>query len=162
MARPTQAESEVGKALRGFARAFPEAQEGVACAGTAAEKRTVQVRKKAFVFLGATDVLVKLRDSLPEALHLAAQEPNRYRVGALGWVTVTIGAGGSAPRELLERWVDESYRLQAPQALLESLSPRGAALSAPAAPAASGAPKPRGKKPSVKKTPAKKAKRSSR
>jgi hypothetical protein len=143
MARPT--ESETAKAVRAFARGLPEAQEGVACAGTAAEKRTVQVRKKAFVFLGATDVMVKLRDSLPEALHLAAKEPNRYKVGALGWVTVTIDGGGAAPRELLERWIDESYRLQAPQALLESLSPRGAGSDAGA---------PRGKKPVAKKPPA--------
>ena len=152
MARPTQAESEGGKVLRAFARGFPEAQEGVACAGTAAEKRTVQVRKKAFVFLGATEAMVKLRESLPEALHLAAKEPSRYRVGALGWVTVTIGDAGAAPRELLERWVDESYRLQAPQALLESLSPRGEASATPA----TTGPKPRGKKPPEKRPPAKK------
>ncbi len=158
MARPTRAEGEVAKAVRGLARGFPEAQEGVACAGTAAEKRTVHVRKKAFVFLGATEAMVKLRESLPEALHLAAKEPNRYRVGALGWVTVTIENGDAAFLELLERWIDESYRLQAPQALLEALSPRGPAPGAAPTAAKKSVPTKR----AAKIRPAKKPKRASR
>ncbi len=41
------------EALRKLALALPEVEEGVSCAGTALERRTVKVRDKAFVFLGA-------------------------------------------------------------------------------------------------------------
>ena len=100
------------KALRQMALRFPETEEGIACEGTAVEKRTIKVRKKAFLFLGATDAMLKLRDSLPEASRLAREEPLRCKAGASGWVTVTVKG---APKGLLRKWVEESYGLFAPK-----------------------------------------------
>jgi predicted DNA-binding protein (MmcQ/YjbR family) len=102
--------SDPAKSLRELALRYPEAQEGVSCAGTALEKPTVMVRNKAFLFLGKADVMVKLRDSLADAARLAEKEPGRYKAGAHGWVTVTFSDGKAPPLELLEKWIDESYR----------------------------------------------------
>jgi predicted DNA-binding protein (MmcQ/YjbR family) len=85
------------------------------------EKRTVNARSKAFLFLGAADAMVKLGASLAEATELAGREPGRYRVGAHGWVTVALGDGGP-PLALLEGWVDESYRLVAGKQLVARLA----------------------------------------
>jgi predicted DNA-binding protein (MmcQ/YjbR family) len=106
--------------LRRFALGYPEAREGISCAGTALEKRTVNAGKKAFLFLGRADAMVKLGASLDEAAELAAREPGQCKVGAHGWVTVGLG-DGAPPRALLERWVDESYRLVAGKQLVARL-----------------------------------------
>lgn len=98
------------QALRKVALAHPDTEEGVACEGTPVERRTVKAKKKAFVFLGMGDAMVKLRESLPEATALARKSPAAYRVGANGWVKVTFGGDG-APLELLAKWIDESYRV---------------------------------------------------
>jgi hypothetical protein len=118
------------QALRRFALRYPEAQEGVACEGTAAEKRTVKVRNKAFLFLGPADVMLKLGESAAEAAELASKEPSRYKVGAHGWVTVKFAADESPPLDVLKRWIDESYRLLAPNQLLTMLSAGGSTETA--------------------------------
>jgi hypothetical protein len=125
MSRSAKTQSKFMEALRKFALRYPEAEEGIACEGTAVESRTVKVRNKAFVFLGLTDVRVKLRDCLAEAAELAAKEPECYSVGAPGWVKATFRPGQSPPPGLLERWIDESYRLLAPKQLAASLPPSG-------------------------------------
>lgn len=100
--------------LREYALHLRECEEGIACEGTPLEKRTIKVRNKAFLFLGPRDTMLKLRESLPEAEALAAAEPDRYRVGVHGWVTVV---NSTTPHEQLERWVYESWRLMAPKGL---------------------------------------------
>lgn len=110
--------------LRQVAMQYPEAEEGLACAGTALEKRTIKVRKKAFLFLGTTNAMVKLGDSLTRAAELTTVEPNRFTVGAHGWVTITFGDAESLPFDLLVEWIDESYRLLAPKQLTASLAER--------------------------------------
>jgi predicted DNA-binding protein (MmcQ/YjbR family) len=108
------------KSLRAFALGYPEAQEGIACEGTALEKITVKARTRAFLFLSAADAMMKLGDSLPEATELAAKEPARYKVGAHGWVTVTF-SDDPPPLDMVERWIDESYRLVAGKQLVAML-----------------------------------------
>src|SRR5689334_12537318 len=76
------------QALRAIALALPETTEGIACAGTALEKRTIKVKNKAFIFLGLSDAMLKLGDSLPAAKALAVQQPDRCKAGANGWTTV--------------------------------------------------------------------------
>jgi hypothetical protein len=99
------------QAVRKLALRHPETEEGIACEGTPVERRTVKARKKAFLFLGASDAMLKLRDSLPEATRLARKDPAAYRVGANGWVKALFGTPGGATLELLSRWIDESYQL---------------------------------------------------
>jgi len=96
--------------LRQFALKLPETEEGVACEGTTLESRTVRRKNKAFLFLRAADLRLKLAASLKEAAELASQEPARYAVGAHGWVLVKLD-GASDPLEVLKRWIQESYSL---------------------------------------------------
>ena len=118
------------QALRKLALSYPEAQEGIACKGTALECSTFNARSKAFLFVGAADVRLKLDASLAEANKLAAKEPSRYQVGAHGWVKVTLHQDEAAPLELLKKWIDESYRLLAPKQLVALLPERGPAAGA--------------------------------
>ena len=90
----------------------PGAEAGIACPGTAMERHTVKANKKAFVFFGSGDALVKLAASIPEAKKLARSEPERYRVGANNWVKVTF-ADGKPPLVVLKKWIAESYALLA-------------------------------------------------
>ena len=69
------------------------------------------VRNKAFLFLGKKDIRLKLGPSMDEAAELAEKEPGEFKVGMGGWTTVTVNGVASAPPGLLERWIDESYRL---------------------------------------------------
>ncbi len=95
--------------LRKIALRLPGTEEGVACEGTALEKRTIRTGGKAFLFLGANDATLKLRDSLDEVVRLAANEPSRYRAGSSGWVTVKLD--GEAPAARLRSWIAESHAL---------------------------------------------------
>jgi hypothetical protein len=115
------------QALRDIAKRYPEVQEGIACEGTSLEKITVKARNKAFLFLGVADVMLKLRESLPEAMKLAARDPNRYRAGASGWVTIKLGTSPPSLLDLLRKWIDESYRLVAHKDLVTALLVRDAA-----------------------------------
>jgi hypothetical protein len=130
MARKAHTYRDPLDALRTIALRYPEAEEGIACAGTAAERRTIKARNKAFVFLGRADIMVKLRGSLPEASALAAQDGNRCKAGANGWVKLTWSADAHAPVELLARWIDESYRLLAPKQLVALLPAGGVPTAA--------------------------------
>jgi hypothetical protein len=132
MKQKSQPERTLLQILRTVALGYPETQEGVACAGTSAEKRTIKVKGKAFLFLGMADVMLKLRESLEEATTLASKRPDRYKVGAHGWVTVTISNLKSLSEKLLLRWIDESYRLLASKHLVALLPKRNKGAGAEA------------------------------
>ena len=101
------------QALRKAALRYPGTEEGVACEGTPIESRTVKARNKAFLFLTVGHARLKLRESLDEATKLAKKRPDELQVGSGGWVKASLGADGSTPVEVLERWIGESYRLMA-------------------------------------------------
>jgi len=115
MARQKNTNGGAIEALRKCALAHPDVEEGIACKGTALESSTFKARKKAFLFVQPKDGGMKLRlklDTLaPEAKKLAAKEPDRYGVGAKGWVAATFGPDEAPPKGLLERWIAESYRI---------------------------------------------------
>lgn len=107
-------------ALRSRALALPEVVEGDSCV-----KRSFKVRKKGFLYLGEDakgySVMVKLRDSAEEAETLARDRPGRWSIGKGGWAMLKFEPQERPPEGLLERWLDESYRLQAPKALVATL-----------------------------------------
>jgi predicted DNA-binding protein (MmcQ/YjbR family) len=86
-----------------------DVEEGVACPGTSLERWTAVTKKKAFMFLGPTDLRLKLGPSLAEAQGLAVADPAQYSAGAQGWVTVKFT--GKPALALLKRWIDESYEV---------------------------------------------------
>jgi hypothetical protein len=101
--------TELVRTLRDAALRLPNTTEGVACAGTVLESRTIKTNNKAFVFLRSAEARLKLAGSLAEARRLAVKQPARYAAGAGGWVKIVFA--DDTPRDVLERWISESYQL---------------------------------------------------
>ena len=97
-------------ALRKFALRLQGVEEGVACEGTPLEARTIKVRRKAFLFLRAKEARLKLGASLKDAAKRASKEPDRYVVGANGWVLLRFD-DATDPLDVFTRWVAESHAL---------------------------------------------------
>jgi len=106
--------------LREFALRYPEAREDFPWG-----ERVVKVRDKVFVFLGREDeglgVTVKLPSSGLLALGLPFASPTGYGLGKSGWVTACFGPRDKLPVEMLQQWIDESYRAVAPKELVAAL-----------------------------------------
>lgn len=103
--------SPLGPFLQRLALEQPGVMQGVACRGTALESITFGVKNKAFLFLRDTEARLKLRTSLAEAVEWSHNHPTWCRVGALGWVTLFLPQAEAFPRELVQKWVMESYHL---------------------------------------------------
>ncbi len=123
MAKKTQAEKTTD-ALRKRALRYPEVEEAGVCVNAA-----FKARKKSFVFMGikpgSYHVRLKLADGLAEASALAEEHPGSYDVGKMGWIKATFATDEAPPKGLLERWIDESYRLLVHKKLVAQLPERG-------------------------------------
>jgi hypothetical protein len=54
-------------------------------------------------------------------------EPSGYGLGKSGWVGVRFEAGAIPPIDMLQEWIEESYRAIAPKRLVAELDARKAA-----------------------------------
>src|SRR6187431_3113 len=84
-----------------------------------------KVGKKIFVFFGSgaeAAISVKLPESADHALSIDGARPTSYGLGRHGWVTVPVGE--TAP-DLLQDWIEESYRTIATKRLVAELDARG-------------------------------------
>jgi predicted DNA-binding protein (MmcQ/YjbR family) len=115
-------------------------------------ERVVKVRRKVFVFVGSHDtklsVSLKLPDTGGMALALPFATPTGYGLGKSGWVTARFAHDDDVPHDLLEEWVDESYRAVAPKKLVRQLDEAGGPT--PAKPAKPAKPASKAKAPSNK------------
>jgi predicted DNA-binding protein (MmcQ/YjbR family) len=106
--------------LREFALTFPEAIEEFPWG-----HRAMKVRAKSFAFLALGDETLSLSVKLPHssvaALTLPFASPTRYGLGRSGWVTARFEGKAEVPVDLLEQWIDESYRAIAPKRLVATL-----------------------------------------
>jgi predicted DNA-binding protein (MmcQ/YjbR family) len=59
--------------------------------------------------------------TFPSLELLETVEPTGYGMGKHGWVTLLIMRDDQLPLQLLEAWIDESYRAVAPKRLLAEL-----------------------------------------
>jgi predicted DNA-binding protein (MmcQ/YjbR family) len=87
----------------------------------------VKVTGKIFVFLGTSAsrrMTLKLDESHGHALSIDGAQPTGYGLGKAGWVTVPLRASGVS-LGLLRDWVEESYRIVAPKALVAELDRHG-------------------------------------
>lgn len=107
-------------ALRKTALAYPQATEDFPWGHLA-----IKVKKKMFLIVsiheGVLRATVKLPDSGRQAVQLPFAEPTGYGLGKSGWVTASFGPKDKVPLELLEDWIDESYRAIAPKKLVQEL-----------------------------------------
>lgn len=92
-------------ALHQLALSYPQAKE---------DQFNYTSGEKSFLILGGGDdsftMMVKLTQCLAEVEELKRREPARYEIGEEGWVKATFPRDTPPSQELLERWVDESYR----------------------------------------------------
>jgi predicted DNA-binding protein (MmcQ/YjbR family) len=109
--------------LVAYALSFPEAWQDEPWEGDVVAK----VGKKIFVFLGSerpdgsVGLSVKLPESNDEALAYPFTEPTGYGLGRSGWVSATFARGDTPPVDMLEEWIEESYRAIAPKKLVKLL-----------------------------------------
>ena len=109
-----------------YALSFPEAWQDEPWEGDVVAK----VGKKIFVFFGADrgdgsmGIGVKLPESNEEALVYPFTEPSGYGLGKWGWVNAKFAKGDTPPVDMLEEWIDESYRAIAPKKLVKQLDER--------------------------------------
>jgi predicted DNA-binding protein (MmcQ/YjbR family) len=117
-----------GRTLRRIALAYPEAYEDMPWGHHA-----IKVKGKAFVFLAADattfSISAKLPSSAAVALQLPYSSPTEYGLGRSGWVTARFERSARIPVDVLQLWIDESYRAIAPKRLVVQLpseeTPRG-------------------------------------
>jgi predicted DNA-binding protein (MmcQ/YjbR family) len=110
-----------GTALKKYAAGFPEAWEDHPWGET-----VYKVGKKIFVFFGTEDpenvgLTVKLPDSGEFALTFPFTSVPGYGLGKAGWVSASFAKGDEIPVDMLEDWIDESYRTVAPKKLVKVL-----------------------------------------
>jgi predicted DNA-binding protein (MmcQ/YjbR family) len=119
MSKPKSLE-RAESALRDFALGYPESSEEFPWG-----HRAIKVKGKTFVFLsleaGELSLSAKLPLSGVAALVLPFASPTHYGLGKSGWVTARFAKGDEIPLELLESWIDESYRAIAPKKLVARL-----------------------------------------
>lgn len=98
--------------IREKAAAFPEVAKGTSC-----NQSSFKTSKKSFLYIGpgpkgkGFKAMFKLKESMPEAKGLVSQNPKRFEVGSTGWVTARFTTEDPLPRNLWEKWLEESYRL---------------------------------------------------
>ena len=109
-------EHPLNNRLAEIAMAYPETTAGDSCVNRGFKAGG----KKNFLFLGVKDdqvrVMLKLDESAKDA---ASSDIGDVSVGNAGWVTALLSPDAAAD-EVLEQWIDESWRLMAPKKLLRA------------------------------------------
>jgi YjbR len=112
-------------ALRAFGLQYPGAHTKSPWPG----HLDLAVDNKTFVYLSVPgEPLVlscKLPNSAETALTLPYTKPTSYGLGHSGWVTAEYPEDELPPFALLQAWLDESYRAQAPKKLVSKLDANG-------------------------------------
>jgi len=116
------------KELRAFGLAYPGAHTKSPWPG----HLDLAVKDKTFAYLSIEGqpftISCKLPQSSVDALMLPFTTPTGYGLGKSGWVSAAF-PDGDIPIAMLEEWIDESYRAQAPKKLVATL---GGATTTPA------------------------------
>ena len=143
------------RALRAFGLTYPGAHLKSPWPGHA----DLAVNDKTFAYLSVEGEPLKISCKLPEssevALLLPRCVPTAYGLGKSGWVSMTF-TDEDVPVAMLQAWIDESYRAQAPRKLVAALDAGAAAAAKKPAAKKPAAKKPAAKKPAAKKPAAKK------
>ena len=118
--------------LRAFGLAYPGAHTKSPWPG----HLDLAVKDKTFAYLSIEGEPLSISCKLPRtadvALLLPCCKPTGYGLGKSGWVTATFDDGTAPDVAMLEAWIDESYRAQAPKKLVATLD-AGTPASKPAA-----------------------------
>ena len=111
--------------LRRFGLAYPGAHTKSPWPG----HLDLAVNDKTFAYLSIEGepfaISCKLPRSATAALLLPFTKPTAYGLGKSGWVSASFASDDTPPVDLLEAWIDESYRAQAPKRLVAALDGGG-------------------------------------
>jgi predicted DNA-binding protein (MmcQ/YjbR family) len=85
-----------------------------------------KVNEKVFVFTNVTKEALHLTVKLPRSREFALEmhaftKPTGYGLGKAGWITATFGAKDKPPIDILEAWIDESFRTIAPKKIVAAM-----------------------------------------
>jgi predicted DNA-binding protein (MmcQ/YjbR family) len=109
-----------GARLRKLALSYPETHEDMPWGHHA-----IKVKGKSFVFLADDGETFSLSAKLPSSAGVAVKlpfaSPTEYGLGKSGWVTARFPRSAKLPLEVLQLWIDESYRAIAPKRLVARL-----------------------------------------
>ena len=107
--------------LREFGLAYPGAHTKSPWPG----HLDLAVNDKTFAYLSLEGEPLSMSCKLPhtseEALMLPGTKPTAYGLGKWGWVSILFEADAPIPVDMLEEWIEESYRAQAPKKLVRTL-----------------------------------------
>jgi predicted DNA-binding protein (MmcQ/YjbR family) len=122
-----KAEAAVAK----FALAFPETHEDHPWG-----HRAFKVKGKTFLFISGEPGTLGLTMKLPVSGKMALQFPfarsTGYGLGKSGWIDCRFQGKDRVPLELIETWLDESFRAIAPKRVLARWEASATAESPPA------------------------------
>ena len=125
MAKKNSSTDAVLRELRSFGLAYPGAHTKSPWPG----HLDLAVKDKTFAYLSIEGQPFSMSCKLPRsglaALDLPFSKPTGYGLGKSGWVTVEELDGQLPPVEMLQSWIDESYRAQAPKKLVAALGADG-------------------------------------
>jgi len=103
--------------LRSRALAYPETHEDHPWGESA-----IKVKGKTFVFMRCDKAGMGLSLKLPHSREFALEypftKPTPYGLGKSGWVTADFAPCEKPPLDILEAWIDESFRAIAPRKLV--------------------------------------------
>jgi len=113
--------------LRAFALRYPEVSEDHPWGESA-----IKVKGKTFVFMGVDKERLGLSLKLPRSREFALEihpftKPTPYGLGKAGWVTAEFFVKDKPPIDILEAWIDESFRAIAPKKLAAAFDMKKAA-----------------------------------
>jgi predicted DNA-binding protein (MmcQ/YjbR family) len=120
--------------IRGRALAFPGAHEDHPWGDT-----VFKAGAKVFVFFGRDEESIHLGLKLPrsfeDGLAMPGARPSAYGLGRHGWVSLRVRPDAEPKLDLIDRWLEESFRATAPKALVRQLDDRAGEPGGTAAPA---------------------------
>jgi predicted DNA-binding protein (MmcQ/YjbR family) len=115
--------------LRARALSYPETREDLPWGESA-----LKVKGKTFVFMRADASELHLSVKLPRSREFALEypftKPTAYGLGKAGWVTAGFTAKEKPPLDILEAWIDESYRAIAPKKVVAELDAKASSTPA--------------------------------
>jgi predicted DNA-binding protein (MmcQ/YjbR family) len=101
---------------------------------------------KVFVFFGRGDngvhLGLKLPRSFEDALAMPGARPSAYGLGRHGWVSLEVRPNGEPKLDLLEPWLEESFRATAPKGLVRQLDEQAGEAGQTPTPATMPTPRP--------------------
>ena len=107
--------------LRVFALRYPETHEDHPWG-----ENVFKVKGKIFVIANVTKEGLHVTVKLPHSREFALEchpftKPTGYGLGKSGWITAEFGTKDKPPLDILEAWIDESFRAIAPKKLAATL-----------------------------------------